>query len=59
MKVRPRRQMPLNSPPSIRSEAPVNHFAEGDTKKASRSAISSGAPKRETPDSSGYFLIAS
>jgi hypothetical protein len=26
------RQMPLNSPPSIRSDAPVIHFAAGDTK---------------------------
>jgi hypothetical protein len=26
------RQMPLNSPPSVRSEAPVIHFAAGDTK---------------------------
>jgi hypothetical protein len=26
------RQMPLNSPPSIRNEAPVIHFAAGDTK---------------------------
>ena len=26
------RQIPLNSPPSIRSEAPVIHFAAGDTK---------------------------
>jgi hypothetical protein len=25
-------QIPLNSPPSIRSEAPVIHFAAGDTK---------------------------
>jgi len=54
-----RRQMPLNAPPSIRREAPVNHFAGADTRKARRSAISSGSPKREMPDSSRYFLMAS
>jgi hypothetical protein len=36
--------MPLISPPSMRSDAPVIHFAAGETMKPSSSAISSGCP---------------
>jgi len=52
-------QMLLISPPSMRTDAPVNHFAAGDTRKPKRSAISSGVPKRAMPTSSGNFLNAS
>jgi len=37
-------QTPLVSPPSIRIDAPVIHFAAGETSQAIRSAISSGLP---------------
>ncbi len=37
------------SPPSIRSEAPVIHFASGDTRYPSRSAISVRASLRRWP----------
>src|SRR5271163_1538751 len=51
--------MLLISPPSRRTEAPVIHFAAGDTRYLIRSAISSGFPKRVMPACSGNFLIAS
>jgi hypothetical protein len=37
-------QTPFTSPPSMRTELPVIHFAAGETIKANNSAISSGCP---------------
>jgi hypothetical protein len=37
-------QIPLTSPPSIRTELPVIHFDPGATRNAINSAISSGSP---------------
>src|SRR4051812_26045653 len=43
------RYTPFISPPSMRTDVPVIHFAVGETMKPSRSAISSGRPYRLIP----------